>query len=713
MRMLGLDRFVSPRRVASASLGDEGEADPEVEFFKNLWEQGRLLPPTDSPYSKRARWRYFLLFLCAYEQIYIPLQMAFKLPAPDVGDEYQLPAIQYVLQWLIDLCFWADIVLCFRTTILGRPEEGSVVITDTKVISRSYTQWPYLHHGHFVYDLLAVIPIDLGAIAASGGILGMTGCWLRVNRLLHALRIINVHGGQIQRQTRMKKLCVYGILWLFLSHNTACCWWAIGVSEFNIKAAAARSTQIWPMRIKGQAVYTSSSLAQQYLSSFYWAVTVLVKVPWVAPHTWQEQAFTAVIIMIGTLTFSVIIGQVTMQIKALDMARQARSERLSRMRMFCRSRKVPIPMEKNVLQWVFADQDFSSKYIGRAQLKSLPGAMRSPLVQKMYENILDTFPFKKGGVSAPAINMILLKLNPLVLLRGMIVIEPGVASTTLYVLQKGCLRIALPKEKDDGKGANSKSSRMRSARVSTSPVRGVKGGGLGLKSTKEFAKFRVLERPGQTVGIADIDNLHTIYPFHVDCTAMAYLFLIESGGLKEALTAMAHEDEEKARSVLKKEHQIHVDGLKINKKKEEAADESTTAESSVKEASKVKIDAPENPNATDGAAAEPAGHEELVTTTGTAVASLSSASKTAFKELRDTHKNTNQLRSLVETLGGDVQLAMKKGSGRRNTTSPGGDERRHSLNSHREDTDELEERTGFTAANSRSSIASSARAAFG
>ena len=33
------------------------------------------------------------------------------------------------------------------------------------------------------------------------------------------------------------------------------------------------------------------------------------QVPWIAPQTVFEQAFTAIIIMIGTVTFSVIIGQ--------------------------------------------------------------------------------------------------------------------------------------------------------------------------------------------------------------------------------------------------------------------------------------------------------------------------------------------------------------------------------------------------------------------
>ena len=156
--------------------------------------------------------------------------------------------------------------------------------------------------------------------------------------------------------------------------------------------------------------------------------------------------------------------------------------------------------------------------------------MRGPLLQLMYEVVLESFPFKKGGMTPGGCNALLIKLNPLVLMRGMGLIEPNAISSTLYVLQKGCLRVAMPKEKKGEVKANPNGKKhVRSHRVSTSPVRGVKGGGLGLKSTKEFARFRVLERPGACVGIPNLDHIASRYPFHVDCTSLTQLFSISGG----------------------------------------------------------------------------------------------------------------------------------------------------------------------------------------
>ena len=140
MRFLCLtSRITTPSRVGT-STGIVEEEDPDREIYRNLWQQRRLMPPKGSPYSKRHHWRNFLLVLVAYEQMYIPLQLAFHLPRPDPGDEFQLPLIQLLLQYCIDLCFMVDIALVFRTTLLGKAEEGSQIITDLSVSARAHTR---------------------------------------------------------------------------------------------------------------------------------------------------------------------------------------------------------------------------------------------------------------------------------------------------------------------------------------------------------------------------------------------------------------------------------------------------------------------------------------------------------------------------------------------------------------------------------------------
>ncbi len=55
-------------------------------------------------------------------------------------------------------------------------------------------------------ELLAALPIDLFAAAMPGGVLGLNGQWLRINRLLHGWRVVSVHGGQISQASRPRKI---------------------------------------------------------------------------------------------------------------------------------------------------------------------------------------------------------------------------------------------------------------------------------------------------------------------------------------------------------------------------------------------------------------------------------------------------------------------------------------------------------------------------
>lgn len=108
------------------------------------------------------------------------------------------------------------------------------------MIWQAYTNFPALHRGYFLYDVVSCLPIDLLAAGSAGGVLGQTGQWLRTNRLLHALRVVSVHGAAIGGLSRTKKILVYGLLWLFLAHLIACIWWGIGIADFNVRAAPPR-----------------------------------------------------------------------------------------------------------------------------------------------------------------------------------------------------------------------------------------------------------------------------------------------------------------------------------------------------------------------------------------------------------------------------------------------------------------------------------------
>ena len=91
-----MGRFMKGGRVAPFKPGDQ-EPDPDREILDNLRKRRWLLPPIESHYAPRRRqWRLLLLLFTCYEQIYIPLQLAFQLPR--AGGELRMPLPQLIVQ---------------------------------------------------------------------------------------------------------------------------------------------------------------------------------------------------------------------------------------------------------------------------------------------------------------------------------------------------------------------------------------------------------------------------------------------------------------------------------------------------------------------------------------------------------------------------------------------------------------------------------------
>lgn len=93
----------------------------------------------------KAIWDWVILILTFYTAIMVPYNVAFNTKSMDtVG--------LLVVDTIVDVIFFIDIVLNFHTTFVG---PGGEVVSDPKIIRINYTKsW-------FVIDLLSCLPYDV------------------------------------------------------------------------------------------------------------------------------------------------------------------------------------------------------------------------------------------------------------------------------------------------------------------------------------------------------------------------------------------------------------------------------------------------------------------------------------------------------------------------------------------------------------------------
>ena len=93
----------------------------------------------------KAIWDWIILCLTFYTAIMVPYNVAFK---NKTSEDVSL----LVLDSIVDVIFFIDIVLNFHTTFVGA---GGEVVSDPKVIRKNYLKsW-------FVIDLLSCLPYDV------------------------------------------------------------------------------------------------------------------------------------------------------------------------------------------------------------------------------------------------------------------------------------------------------------------------------------------------------------------------------------------------------------------------------------------------------------------------------------------------------------------------------------------------------------------------
>lgn len=92
----------------------------------------------------RERWDYFVMIIATWNAMALPIELAFEPPFTKSPENGTLNAI-------IDFLFLIDIIVVFRTSIIG---DNGQIVRDQKTIAIKYLK------GSFMIDFLSTIPLD-------------------------------------------------------------------------------------------------------------------------------------------------------------------------------------------------------------------------------------------------------------------------------------------------------------------------------------------------------------------------------------------------------------------------------------------------------------------------------------------------------------------------------------------------------------------------
>uniref|UniRef100_A0A061QFY8 Putative voltage-gated potassium channel n=1 Tax=Cupiennius salei TaxID=6928 RepID=A0A061QFY8_CUPSA len=383
----------------------------------------------------KAVWDWIILLLVMYTAIFTPYVAAFLLSEEKAdkkkGKYYDDPIV--VIDLLVDVMFIIDILINFRTTYVNSNDE---VVSHPGKIAVHYLR------GWFVIDVVAAIPFDLLFLGSETDETTTLIGLLKTARLLRLVRVAR----KIDRYSECGAAVLLLLVAAFalIAHWLACIWYAIGNAERPFLAnkigwldALARDTQ---------QPYNNShggpSIKSKYVTALYFTFTSLTSVGFgnVAPNTNMEKVFAIIVMLVGSLMYASIFGNVSAIIQRLYSGTARYHTQLLRVKEFVRFHQIPNPLGQRLEEYFQHAWTYTNGIDMNMVLKGFPDCLQADICLHLNRNLLNNCSAFKGA-SPGCLRALSLKFKTTHAPPGDTLVHRGDVLTALYFLSRGTIEI--------------------------------------------------------------------------------------------------------------------------------------------------------------------------------------------------------------------------------------------------------------------------------
>uniref|UniRef100_A0A8C9WBK0 Potassium voltage-gated channel, subfamily H (eag-related), member 1b n=1 Tax=Scleropages formosus TaxID=113540 RepID=A0A8C9WBK0_SCLFO len=363
----------------------------------------------------KTTWDWVILILTFYTAIMVPYNVSFKTKQNNVT--------WLVVDSIVDVIFLVDIVLNFHTTFVGPAGE---VISDPKLIRMNYLKtW-------FVIDLLSCLPYDVinafenvDEVSASSPKLRFADvthhlpplfltCLQGISSLFSSLKVVRLlRLGRVARKldhyieygaaVLVLLVCVFGLA----AHWLACIWYSIGDYEVIDEDTNSVRNDSWlymlaetvgsPYRFNasGSGKWEGGpSKDSVYITSLYFTMTSLTSIGFgnIAPTTDGEKIFAVAMMMIGSLLYATIFGNVTTIFQQMYANTNRYHEMLNSVRDFLKLYQVPKGLSERVMDYIASTWSMSRGIDTEKVLQICPKDMRADICVHLNRKVFKEHP---------------------------------------------------------------------------------------------------------------------------------------------------------------------------------------------------------------------------------------------------------------------------------------------------------------------------------
>ncbi|XP_054758393.2 potassium voltage-gated channel subfamily H member 1-like [Lytechinus pictus] len=330
-------------------------------------------------------WDWVILVLTFYTAVAVPFNVTFTY---STNNEY---ITLVVIDGIVDIVFFIDVILNFHTTFVGPAGE---VVSEPKIIRMNYLKsW-------FIIDLLSCLPYDVINAFQNSSNNKISGIFsaLKVARLLRLGRVVR----------KLDHYIEYGLAFLILlmlsfvlvAHWFACIWYTIGRG-----ALSQNDTNSWlykfgndmhdPYKIlENGTIINGPDVGMEYVTALYYTMSSLTSVGFgnVSAFTTYERLFTIGMMIIGSLLYACIFGNVTTIYQQFTSNTARYHDMLQNVKEFMKLHGVSKPLTERVLDYVISTWSMSKGIDTEKVLSYCPKDMKADVCVHLNRRVFNEHP---------------------------------------------------------------------------------------------------------------------------------------------------------------------------------------------------------------------------------------------------------------------------------------------------------------------------------
>ncbi|XP_041633809.1 potassium voltage-gated channel subfamily H member 6a [Cheilinus undulatus] len=388
----------------------------------------------------KAVWDWVILLLVIYTAIFTPYSAAFLLNEVEEPCGYTCNPLN-VVDLVVDVMFIVDILINFRTTYVNHNDE---VVSHPGRIAQHYFK------GWFLIDIVAAIPFDL-LIFRSGSEEPQTTTLIGLLKTARLLRLVRV-------ARKLDRYSEYGAAVLFLlmctfaliAHWLACIWYAIGNVERTGSARIGGMKIGWLDNLAEQIgkQYNDSdaasgpSIKDKYVTALYFTFSSLTSVGFgnVSPNTNPEKIFSICVMLIGSLMYASIFGNVSAIIQRLYSGTARYHTQMLRVKEFIRFHQIPGGLRQRLEEYFQHAWSYTNGIDMNAVLKGFPECLQADICLHLNRSLLQHCKAFRGA-NKGCLRALAMRFKTTHAPPGDTLVHSGDILTALYFVSRGSIEI--------------------------------------------------------------------------------------------------------------------------------------------------------------------------------------------------------------------------------------------------------------------------------